>query len=123
MAASLMTQWLFNFIIAKLTPIMLAQITYGTYLLFGACCALMLVYAVFCVPETKGVPLESVGLLFEGNIIAGATKDTVSRARAKKLRDHHLTGPDSRRHDIDDGKLGDDEEQGGEIGHFENARD
>lgn len=118
MAASLMTQWLFNFIIAKLTPIMLAQITYGTYLLFGACCVLMLAYAVFCVPETKGVPLESVGLLFEGNIIAGATKDTVSRARAKKLRDHHLARPGSRPVDIDDGKLGDDEE----LGHFEDVR-
>lgn len=83
----------------------------------------MLIYAVFCVPETKGVPLESVGLLFEGNIIAGATKDMVSRARAKKLRDHHLAGPEARRVDIDDGKLGEDEEHGGEIGHFEDPRD
>ncbi|OJD33496.1 uncharacterized protein BKCO1_3000042 [Diplodia corticola] len=91
MAAALMTQWLFNFIIAKITPIMLDQITYGTFLLFGACCIIMLVYAVLCVPETKGVPLESVNLLFDGNIIAGATKDTIPRySRAKKLQNHHL---------------------------------
>lgn len=86
-----MTQWLFNFVIAKLTPIMLDRITYGTFLLFGGCCIMMLLYAVFCVPETKGVPLESVNLLFEGNIIAGATKDTIPRlSRAKKLQAHSL---------------------------------
>lgn len=112
MAASLMTQWLFNFVIAKLTPIMLAEITYGTYLLFGSSCAMMLFYAVFCVPETKGVPLESVGMLFEGNIVAGATKDLFSRARATKLRDHHLAGPDGvRRLDSDDAKLAEDDER------------
>ncbi|KAH7054214.1 general substrate transporter [Macrophomina phaseolina] len=91
MAAALMTQWLFNFVIAKITPIMLSDIEYGTFLLFGACCIVMMFYAILCVPETKGVPLESVNLLFEGNIIAGATKDTIPRfSRAKKLKDHHL---------------------------------
>lgn len=119
MAASLMTQWLFNFVIAKLTPIMLAQITYGTYLLFGSCCVLMLLYAVFCVPETKGVPLESIGLLFEGSIIAGATRDTIPGAsRAKKLREHRLAESLGSE---DGGKLGDEEE--GEAGHVENPRD
>lgn len=49
-----MTQWLFNFVIAKLTPIMLAQIKYGTFLVFGSACIVMVVYAVLCVPETKG---------------------------------------------------------------------
>ena len=68
MAAALMTQWLFNFVIAKLTPILLANITYGTYLLFGSCCVLMIIYTLFCIPETKKVPLESIYLLFEGNI-------------------------------------------------------
>jgi len=93
MAAALMTQWLFNFVIAKLTPIMLAKITYGTFLLFGACCICMALYAVFCVPETKNVPLESIQLLFEGNIIKGCTMDMVPRhSRARKLQDHHRTG-------------------------------
>lgn len=120
MAASLMTQWLFNFIIAKLTPIMLAEITYGTFLLFGACCAMMLLYAVFCVPETKGVPLESVGMLFEGNIVAGATKDLFSRARAKRLRDHHLAGADGvRKLNSDDAKLAEDQER---ATHVEDER-
>ena len=54
MAAALMTQWLFNFVIAKLTPIMLAKITFGTFLVFGSACIVMVVYAIMCVPETKG---------------------------------------------------------------------
>ncbi|KAF2140395.1 uncharacterized protein K452DRAFT_230697 [Aplosporella prunicola CBS 121167] len=98
MALALMTQWLFNFVIAKITPIMLDNITYGTFLLFGACCLLMMVYAVVAVPETKGVPLERVHLLFDGGagtggrasgrgIVAGALWDTVpSRTRARKMK-------------------------------------
>lgn len=90
-----MTQWLFNFVIAKVTPIMLARITYGTFLLFGACCICMAFYAVCCVPETKNVPLESIQLLFEGNIIKGCLRDTVPRhSRAKTLQNHHRTGDD-----------------------------
>ncbi|KAJ9645765.1 hypothetical protein H2201_003652 [Coniosporium apollinis] len=92
MAAALMTQWLFNFIIAKLTPIMLAKITYGTFLLFGSFCILMCIYAICCVPETKSVPLESINLLFEGNIIKGCIRDTIPRhSRANKLKNHHIT--------------------------------
>jgi len=92
MAASLMTQWLFNFVIAKITPIMLSDITYGTFLLFGVLCILMGIWTVFCVPETKGVPLESIGELFEGSIIKGCVLDTFPKtSRAKKLRDHHIT--------------------------------
>jgi SP family sugar:H+ symporter-like MFS transporter len=92
MAASLMTQWLFNFVIAKITPLMLDNITYGTFLLFGSLCIVMGVWTVFCVPETKGVRLESIGELFEGNIIRGCIQDTMpSKSRAKQLRHHHAT--------------------------------
>lgn len=92
MAAALMTQWLFNFCIAKLTPIMLDKITYGTFLLFGSACIIMGFYAVVCVPETKNVPLESIHLLFEGNIIKGCIRDTIPRyTRAKQLQNHHNT--------------------------------
>ncbi|KAH5760740.1 hypothetical protein HBI88_178010 [Parastagonospora nodorum] len=92
MAASLMTQWLFNFVIAKITPILLADITYGTFLLFGSLCIVMGIWTVFCVPETKGVPLESIGELFEGNIIKGCVMDTFPKtSRAKGLQNHHHT--------------------------------
>ncbi|KAF2439199.1 general substrate transporter [Karstenula rhodostoma CBS 690.94] len=90
MAAALMTQWLFNFVIAKITPLMLDDITYGTFLLFGTCCIIMGIYTIFCVPETKNVPLESIHHLFEGRIIAGCIRDTIPRySRAKQLQHHH----------------------------------
>ena len=65
---------------------MLDTITYGTFLVFGCACIVMVIYAIMCVPETKGMPLESIYMLFEGNIIAGATRDTIPRySRAKHL--------------------------------------
>jgi hypothetical protein len=100
MAAALMTQWLFNFVIAKLTPIMLTNITYGTFLLFGSCCIMMVVYTVFCIPETKGVTLERLHLLFEGGIIKGAVRDTVPRlARGRLLQG---SGREDQEVDVDD---------------------
>lgn len=91
MALALMTQWLFNFVIAKITPLMLSNITYGTFLFFGTFCMIMLGYAVLCVPETKNVPLESMHVLFEGSIIRGALRDTVPRwSRAKGLADRRM---------------------------------
>lgn len=93
MALALMTQWLFNYVIAKITPIMLANIRYGTFLLFGSCCALACLYAVCCVPETRKVPLESVYLLFEGDIVRGCVADAVpGKCRARKLESHSHGG-------------------------------
>jgi SP family sugar:H+ symporter-like MFS transporter len=118
MAASLMTQWLFNFIIAKITPIMLADITYGTFLLFGSLCLVMGIWTVFCVPETKGVPLESIGELFEGNIIRGCIQDTFPKSsRAKRLRHHHNT---FNTHDVDS-VTGDVPNKGARVDHIEDA--
>lgn len=105
MALALMTNWLFNFVIAKITPIMLSNITYGTFLLFGCACTLACFYAIIGVPETKNVPLESVYLLFEGSIIKGCINDVFpSRTRARKLQTHS--------HDVHDHYTSDIEEKG-----------
>ncbi|KAL9614734.1 MAG: hypothetical protein Q9167_000803 [Letrouitia subvulpina] len=86
LASALMTQWLCNFLIAFITPILLEKITYGTYLVYGTGCLLGVVCIVVGVPETKKIPLEKVHVLFEENIIKGALRDLVpSRARAKAL--------------------------------------
>ncbi|KAN0091823.1 general substrate transporter [Hyaloscypha variabilis] len=88
MALSLMTQWLFNFVIARTVPIMLSSITYGTFLLFGGCSTCCFLYAMICVPETAKVPLESIHKLFDQNIIRGAFMDNFPRhRRAKKLQE------------------------------------
>ena len=49
----------------------------------------MVVFTIVCVPETKNVPLESIHLLFEEDIIRGAMRDTFAgRARSKALQTH-----------------------------------
>ncbi|KAH7928074.1 general substrate transporter [Leucogyrophana mollusca] len=67
--------WLFTFAIAQLTPIMLAHITYGTYLLFGILSLIMAIWAYVFLPETTGYPLEDIRFLFEKDIIVRALED------------------------------------------------
>jgi sugar porter (SP) family MFS transporter len=61
------TQWLFNFVVARSTPSMLATLGpdgYGTYLVFGSFSVIMFVFTWFFVPETKGMFLEEMDDLF-----------------------------------------------------------
>ncbi|KAF2103767.1 MFS transporter [Rhizodiscina lignyota] len=60
------TQWLFNLVVARVTPIMLVNVGahgYGTYFIFGCFCFTMGCCAYF-VPETKGMSLERMDELF-----------------------------------------------------------
>lgn len=55
------SQWLFNFVVAKCTPLMFATLGahgYGAYFLYGAFCFTMAIYAWYFVPETKGKELH-----------------------------------------------------------------
>ncbi|KAF7364945.1 General substrate transporter [Mycena venus] len=67
--------WLFSLTISKLTPIMLNELGYGTFLLFGFCCLIMAFWAWLCLPETAGFGLEEIGLLFETDVILRALQD------------------------------------------------
>ncbi|KAI1431123.1 MFS sugar transporter-like protein [Xylaria sp. CBS 124048] len=61
------TQWLFNFVVSRTLPVMLATLGfggYGTYFLFGSFGVIMLVFVWFYIPETKGLSLERMGELF-----------------------------------------------------------
>ncbi|CEN61587.1 hypothetical protein ASPCAL08240 [Aspergillus calidoustus] len=54
------TQWLFNFVVARAVPNMLATVGangYGTYLIFSCFCLSMFFFVWFFVPETKGALL------------------------------------------------------------------
>ncbi|KAF8584693.1 general substrate transporter [Ramaria rubella] len=72
LSLSAATQWLFNFLIAKITPILLTEIKYGTFLLFAICLIIMVACVYVGLPETSGVALEHIGELFddpEGTIV------------------------------------------------------
>lgn len=67
--------WLFTYVIAQITPIMLNRITYGTYLVFGVASFIMVVWVYIFIPETTGYPLEDIKYLFEKDIIVRSLED------------------------------------------------
>lgn len=61
------TQWLFNFVVSRAVPPMLATVGdhgYGTYIIFACFSGCMFVFVWFFIPETKGVSLEHMDELF-----------------------------------------------------------
>ncbi|OJD36880.1 general substrate transporter [Diplodia corticola] len=61
------TQWLFNFVVARATPNMLATMGkggFGAFFTYGTFCFSMFLFVWFFVPETKGLSLESMDDLF-----------------------------------------------------------
>lgn len=54
---------------------MLNNITYGTFLIFGFFCLIMAVWAYVFFPETAGYSLETIGKLFEEDMIVRALQD------------------------------------------------
>lgn len=60
------THWLFNFVIARSVPYMISNISYGTYFVFAACTTLSIPFVWLVIPETKGLKLEEVDVLFNG---------------------------------------------------------
>ncbi|KAF3762041.1 general substrate transporter [Cryphonectria parasitica EP155] len=56
--------WMCNFVIALMTPSMLARISWGLYIFFAGWLALGIVFVWFFVPETKGKTLEEMDQVF-----------------------------------------------------------
>lgn len=56
--------WFTNFIIALITPVMIQNITYGTYIFFAICTTLAWLFVYFFLPETKGKTLEEMDSVF-----------------------------------------------------------
>ncbi|CAH0027639.1 unnamed protein product [Clonostachys rhizophaga] len=63
-AISTAMTWLGSFVVARATPYMITDLGYGTFFMFGGFVIAMGIWAYFCIPETKGVPLEHMDALF-----------------------------------------------------------
>ena len=74
MAFCVCIQWLTQFVVVYSLPHMIIGIKYGTFLFFGACTVLAIAFAWFFVPETKGVQLEDMDLIFGPDVSIVATK-------------------------------------------------
>eukprot|EP00929_Paragymnodinium_shiwhaense_P040083 TRINITY_DN20957_c0_g1_i3.p1 TRINITY_DN20957_c0_g1~~TRINITY_DN20957_c0_g1_i3.p1 ORF type:complete len:109 (-),score=13.79 TRINITY_DN20957_c0_g1_i3:31-357(-) len=57
------TNWVGNYIIAFITPVLMDAIHFNTFFVFAAFCALASLLSLW-LPETKGVPLEDMPQLF-----------------------------------------------------------
>lgn len=68
------TQWLFNFVITKVTPEAINSIGWRTFLMFAIFCLAMSIFAFFFIPETKRRTLEEMDVLF-------GTVDAETRAK------------------------------------------
>ncbi|PVI05762.1 sugar transporter STL1 [Periconia macrospinosa] len=63
-AFSTINNWLWNFFVVMITPVLITSIGWGTYLFFGALNALFFPVIYFLYPETAGRSLEEIDLIF-----------------------------------------------------------
>jgi hypothetical protein len=72
---------------------MLSTLGYGTFLLFGCMCIIMVIWTYVALPETSGISLEHIHLLFEDQVIIRSLQDApggrlfLGKKRANALRD------------------------------------
>jgi hypothetical protein len=62
------SNWLFNFLVARFTAQMFTAMGYGVYLFFASLMMCSIVFVFFLLPETKGIPLESMDRLFSKDL-------------------------------------------------------
>lgn len=82
-AFSTINNWLWNFLIVMITPVLVTNIGWGTYLLFAALNASFLPIIYFFYPETSGRSLEEIDLIF-----AKGHLENMSYVRAAKELPH-----------------------------------
>lgn len=63
-AISTATVWICNFVVGVITPPMIANAGFGTYVFFACFCLMSGVWALLLVPETKGKTLEELDEVF-----------------------------------------------------------
>ncbi|KAI9230341.1 MAG: sugar transporter [Piptocephalis tieghemiana] len=58
------SNWLFNFAVSQLVPVLMDAIDWGLYIIFAGFGLIMFIWVFFYVPETKGKSLEEIDLMF-----------------------------------------------------------
>ncbi|KAL4920276.1 general substrate transporter [Aspergillus aurantiobrunneus] len=76
------SHWLGEFYTAYAVTYMFDSITYGTFLFFGSMTVLGAIYMYLLVPETNGVPLEDMDMLFEAEDFAPQKMKAYKAAKA-----------------------------------------
>jgi len=75
--------WFWNFLVARFTPQMFESMGFGVYFFFASLMLCSTVFVFFLLPETKGVPLESMDRLFAIKPPRKANKMIMSELRVE----------------------------------------
>ncbi|CAH2350671.1 sugar transporter Stl1p [[Candida] railenensis] len=86
-AISTSSNWLFNFLIVQVTPVMVASIHWGTYLFFAILNGLFIPIVYFYYPETKGRSLEELDVIFAKSHVENMA--AVQLAKDEPFMEHH----------------------------------
>ena len=80
------SQWLAQFVIVYSTPYMMTNITYGTFLLFGTSLVVGTLFIYLFLPETKGLLLEEMDILFSQKGFAVSQRRETDRIISEERR-------------------------------------
>ena len=65
-AISVLSKWIFNFLVVMITPVAIANIGWRTYIIWAILNFAFIFLVYFFYPETKGLTLEESDRIFEG---------------------------------------------------------
>ncbi|KAJ5466646.1 hypothetical protein N7539_009375 [Penicillium diatomitis] len=77
------SNWIFNFLVALTTPILLAKSSFGAYFLFGGCCFLTSFVGAIFMHETKGKSLGEIEEAFKQGTVGKSVLGAFRGPRAK----------------------------------------
>ncbi|KAF7956197.1 hypothetical protein EAE96_005117 [Botrytis aclada] len=77
------SNWFFNFLVARFTAQMFKAMGWGVFIFFASLMMCSIVFVFFLVPETKGIPLESMDRLFSSELKARHAHGIVLRELKK----------------------------------------
>lgn len=79
------SNWVFNFLVALTTPILLAKSSFGAYFLFGGCCLLTSFVGAIFMQETKGRSLGEIEEAFQQGVIGTSILGALRGPKAKLM--------------------------------------
>lgn len=80
------SNWIANFLVALVTPTLLAKSAYGAYFLFGGCAFVTALACMLVMPETRGKTLEEIEAAFGKRRGGSGLSGTVDKLRSRFSR-------------------------------------
>ena len=97
-AISVLSKWIFNFLVVMITPVAIANIGWQTYIIWAVLNFSFIFVVYFFYPETKGLTLEESDRIFEGG-------DSITRGaagfRRRQIHGHPSQSIEDKTHELD----------------------